>query len=35
MAAERPRDRPGISCITVWDAFSEGFAPVVERLAGR
>jgi probable F420-dependent oxidoreductase len=29
------RERLGISYITVWDAFSEGLAPVVERLTGR
>jgi probable F420-dependent oxidoreductase len=29
------RERLGISYVTVWDAFSEALAPVVERLAGR
>jgi probable F420-dependent oxidoreductase len=29
------RERLGMSYITVWDAFAEGFAPVVERLTGR
>jgi probable F420-dependent oxidoreductase len=32
---QRARDRLGISYVNVWDGWAEGFAPVVERLAGR